>query len=101
MTSVAVAKIIEFIENSKPHTCVGIKCDGNCTRMCGGGGHNTTLVDFYKKRIIDIAYNEYLTIDKIYKTAINSAEERDDIQALEQQVIKTHKHFKNMMELYS
>jgi hypothetical protein len=101
MTCAKAIKIIELIEKLDVHTCLGLKCDGNCTKMCAaGGGHNKTLVNFYKNRIIDMAYDEYYTAERVYTTAEKSAEERDDIHTLKCELIKAEKHLDMMIKLY-
>ncbi len=101
MSVLDATKMIKVIKQLDVHTCLGLECDGYCTQQCGaGGGHNTELVKFYKKKLIEIVQKQYQIKKNAYETAQNSAEETIDLGKLQCEFNEAKIYLKNILELY-
>lgn len=96
-----LTNLMKLIEKLDIHPCLGLDCDGHCTKNCAaGGGHNINLVNFYKNKSIEIVWKHYYKTKLLYEDGINSAEERTDIGDLKREFDNAAKQLKNILELY-
>jgi hypothetical protein len=96
-----VTKLTELIKQLDIHQCLELKCDGHCSKKCGaGGGHNIKLLDFYKKKLIDILHNIYCSKKNAYEIALHSAEERDDVDDFKLEFDNAELEFRKILGLY-
>lgn len=101
MTCTNVSKLIELIDKLDLHPCLGLNCDGHCTKKCAaGGGHNIGLINFYKNKLIDIVQKQYITKKNIYEYGLYGAEECNNIDDLKRDLDNAYEYLKKIVKLY-
>lgn len=101
MTCTNITKLIELIDKLDVHLCLGLYCDGHCTKSCAaGGGHNIALINFYKNKLIDIVQKQYLRKKDIYEYGLYGAEECNNIDDLKREFDSADEYHKEILKLY-